>query len=349
MSFPGLFDTQIGLWIAHPQHDLAQTVCAVYGVPLSSPEHQQLTRLLQHLNPEVFNANSPLRSKVLIVPSLHAAKSRQFMTADKAALAKQLQTRQPSLSVSKSQLQALLPPSPLELEAMRVVMGFQETFGLASQAAGIHFGTLGTLSGRQIQNELREFARWAEQKAHFATTSDDRSLLMHFDARQQSIVDRIKKRLGPLERTFFNGKSSHQALFQGVPQSLLPDPINISALKRVQQLAQASKMGGIALIGVDVATTCMKLAATPEPQKVETAYREIGGFFGSLMVGGGVALSVAAMATPVGWVAAIVLTAGASYAGQELGSYLLRYYHKNNGDFFALKEGRILNDWCSIR
>lgn len=97
---------------------------------------------------------------------------------------------------------------------------------------------------------------------------------------------------------------------------------------------------------VDAVLTCNKLAATEQNKKVETAYEEIGGMAGSLLVGAGVGLAIASMATPVGWLGAIIISAGKAYAGKFVGQALIGGIHKNRGDFLDLKDGRIINSWC---
>ncbi|MFN7507035.1 MAG: hypothetical protein ACK5Q1_15900, partial [Limnobacter sp.] len=124
-------------------------------------------------------------------------------------------------------------------------------------------------------------------------------------------------------------------------------PITISAAERIKQVAGAAKFGGAALVLVDGALTCQKLSATPQTDKVQTAYKEIGGFAGSLLTGAAVGIAVASMATPVGWVGAIVISAGSAYGGKAVGEALLNWRFQVNGDFLNLKDGRILNRWCN--
>ena len=68
------------------------------------------------------------------------------------------------------------------------------------------------------------------------------------------VVKRIQNRLGPTQRFLFNGIGTKDALFNGVPKSLRPDPITISAAERIKQVAgavvisAASAYGGRSMI-----------------------------------------------------------------------------------------------------
>ncbi|MEH6999910.1 MAG: hypothetical protein V7542_16055 [Limnobacter sp.] len=206
--------------------------------------------------------------------------------------------------------------------------------------------TAGTLTGRHLHSDILDFNRWANEKVSLLKTGHGKDILHHYDARMDDVVKRIKGRLGPTQRFLFNGVGTKDALFHGVPQSLRPDPITISAAERIKQVAGAAKFGGAALVLVDAALTCQKLSATSSEKKVQTAYTEIGGFTGSLLAGVAVGIAVASMATPVGWVGAIIISAGGAYGGKISGETALDALFKAKGDLFSLKDGRLLNSWC---
>lgn len=52
------------------------------------------------------------------------------------------------------------------------------------------------------------------------------------------------------------------------------------------------------------------------------------------------------MATPVGWVGAIVISAGTAYSGKKLGEFGVSGFYDVKGDVLNLKDGRLLNSWC---
>lgn len=167
----------------------------------------------------------------------------------------------------------------------------------------------------------------------------------HYDARMDELVKRIQNRLGPTERFLFNN-GTKDALYSGTPKGLRPGAIAIGAAERVAQMASKAKVARAALVVLDAVLTCHKLANTAEAQKVETAYREIGGFVGSLLTGMVVGVAVASMATPVGWVGAMIISAGSAYGGKAIGEVFGEGRFKKNGDFLNLKDGKILNSWC---
>jgi hypothetical protein len=112
------------------------------------------------------------------------------------------------------------------------------------------------------------------------------------------------------------------------------------------QVASNAKLAGSALIVVDAALTCHKLSNTREEQKVETAYKEIGGIATSLLTGMLVGVALVSMATPVGWVGAAIIGAGSAYGGRAMGEIGGNWILKSKGDFLNLKNGKILNEWC---
>ncbi|WP_370262374.1 hypothetical protein [Limnobacter sp.] len=249
------------------------------------------------------------------------------------------------LAASKQKLESIVPSNPEQVEAMRFVLGFDEVMGHVGTGAGIGVNSLSTLTGRHLQADMLEFNRWANEKASLVKAGKGKDILHHYDARMDELVKRIQNRLGPTERFLFNN-GTKDALFSGTPKSLRPGAITIGAAERVAQMATKAKVAGAALVVLDAALTCHKLANTAEGQKVETAYREIGGFITSLAVGAAVGVAVVSMATPVGWLGAVIISAGSAYGGKAIGEAVGNIVHTQLGDVFSLKDGKILNGWC---
>lgn len=251
-----------------------------------------------------------------------------------------------ALAGSKRQLETIVPRSAVEVKAMRFVLGFNEVMGHIGTGLGIGTATATTLTGRHLHSDILNFNRWANEKASLLKTGKGKDILQHYDARMDDVVKKVQGRLGPTQRFLFNGAATKDALFNGVPQSLRPDPITISAAERIKQVASAAKFGGAALVFVDAGLTCQKLSATAPEDKLEVAYKDIGGFISSLAVGVGVGIALASMATPVGWAGAIVISSASAYGGKQIGEWGGNLLRETRGDFLNLREGRILNSWC---
>lgn len=346
-SLHGPAAAQLGLWLPEPGDSLAQTLCKVYGLSMVDARLPDLLALHLKINPEIANAHKPLHRSVIYLASvpLHPGATLRGDT-QRLALAK-LNQDKPALAGSKVRLEAVAPRSPAEVEAMRFVLGFNEVMGTVGTGLGIGASTTETLAGRHLQADILKFNRWAQGKADLMKYGYGKDILHHFDARTDEVTRSIQKRLGPLERFLFNGHTVGDALNNGVPQSLRPNPITISAAERIRQVASGAKTAGIALAVVDAALTCQKLSATPKADKVGTAYREIGGFTGSLMTGAGVSIWIAASVTPVGWVGALVLSGVAAYGGKSIGEAIGSWTQGQFGDWMNLKDGRVLNQWCN--
>lgn len=337
---------QLGLWLPEPGDSLAQTLCKVYGLSMVDARLPDLLALHLKINPEIANAHKPLHSSVIYLASvpLHPGATLRGDT-QRLALAK-LNQDKPALAGSKVRLEAVAPRSPAEVEAMRFVLGFNEVMGTVGTGLGIGASTVSTLTGRHLQADILDFNRWAQGKADLLKHGQGKDILHHFDARMDEVTRRIQKRMGPLERLMFNGHTVGDALNNGVPQSLRPNPITISAAERVRQVAGGAKTAGVALAVVDAALTCQKLSATPQQDKVSAAYKEIGGFAVSLFTGAVVGVAVTAMATPVGWVGAIIISSASAYGGKMAGELLGGSVFNLKGDIFGFKDGRLLNTWC---
>lgn len=343
---PGIQSFGLGLWLPEPNDSLTQTLCKVYGISQVDPLLKDVLALHMALNPDIFAAHRPLQQKVIYLAELQMRRGGTLGASQRNALLGKLSVEKANLAGSKQHLETIVPRSAVEVEAMRFVLGFNEVMGHIGTGLGIGSTTAGTLTGRHLHSDILDFNRWANEKASLLKAGRGKDILHHYDARMDDVVKRIKGRLGPTQRFLFNGVGTKDALFHGVPQSLRPDPITISAAERIKQVAGAAKFGGAALVLVDAALTCQKLSATSSEKKVQTAYTEIGGFFGSLLTGAVVGAAVVAMATPVGWVGAIVISAGTAYGGKKLGEFGVGGFYNAKGDVFNLKDGKLLNTWC---
>ena len=307
---------RLGLWLPEPTDSLTQTLCKVYGIGSTDPMLQGLVELHLNLNRDVFSQYAPLEKKVIYLADLHANKGTRLDTSKFATTQALLNSQKAELAGSKQALEAIVPSNPVEVEAMRFALGFNEVMGHVGTGVGIGVSTVSTLTGRHLQTDILEFNRWANEKANLVKNSKSADILHHYDARADEISKHIKNRLGPTERFLFKN-GTKDALFNGVSKSLRP-----------------------------TALTCHKLSNTREEQKVETAYKEVGGIFGGLLVGASIGLAVVAMATPVGWVGAVVIGSVSAYGGRAIGEAVGNVVHTSSGDVFSLKDGKILNNWC---
>jgi hypothetical protein len=338
---------KLGLWLPEPHDSLIQTLSKVYGLSIVDPLFKEVLALHMALNPDIFAAHQPLRKKVIYLADIHLSRSEKIDGTSNKQLLTHLRKEKAGLSGAKQRLEIVTSSNPVEVEAMRFVLGFNEIMGNISTGLGIATNVKSTLTGKHLFSDVLEFNKWSSEKAVLIKANKSRDILHHYDARMDSIVNRIKARLGPTERFLFNGSTTKDALFNGVSQSLRPGAITIRVAERIAQAASNAKFGGAALLLVDGALTCQKLAVTPEQLKVETAYTEVGGFYGALIVGATVGLAVTAMSTPVGWVGAIIIGSGGAFGGHKLGSIAGRLLHSEVGDLFELKNGRMLKSWCN--
>lgn len=340
-------EAKLGLWIPQPGDSLNQTLCKVYGLSPLEPIFKDIQTLHMALNPEVFAANQPLKKKVIYLADIKLGSKSMSGAGAQANLQNKLQQEANIHQKAKMTLEATVPNNSVEVEAMRFVLGFNSAMGQVGTTIGLMSGTVSTLNGKHLHSDLLQFNKWASEKDVLIKAGKGADILHHYDSRMDDIVKKIDKRLGPLQRFFFNGTATKEGLLNGVPQSLRPDPEMITVSKRAAQLASAAKVGTVALAGVDAMLICQKLAATQQDKKVETAYNEIGGFFGGLVAGVAVGVGVAAMATPVGWVGAIIISGASAYAGKEMGSLIFNQSFKTKGDWAKLQDGQILTKWCN--
>lgn len=340
-------DAELGLWIPQPGDSLNQTLSKVYGLSPLEPLFKDIQALHMAINPEVFAAHVPLRVKAIHLADITLGSNASMGQGARDIIQRKLKAQQAKNQAAKLALEATIPQSEVEVEAMRFILGFNSVMGQVGTTIGLASGTISTLNGKHLHSDLLQFNKWAADKNALIQSGRGADLMGHYDARMDDVVKRINKRLGPLQRFFFNGTPTKQGLLNGVPQSLRPNPQMITVSTRAAQLASAAKVGTVALAGVDAVLICQKLIATPQEQKLQTAYSEIGGFFGALFAGAAVGAGIVAMATPVGWVAAIVITGVTSYGGKQIGEGLAHWSQTNFGDWAELKNGQVLNKWCN--
>lgn len=334
----------MGLWVPHPEHSLARVLSHVYGVGPLTPGFAELLQLNLQLNTDVLNAHQPLGSKVIFIADVHMLRGTSPSDDQMTRMLKLLKQEKAAFEESKRNLEALRSGSAEEAEALNMAMAFNSWAGGVSMVGGAINSLQSQLTGRQLQADLREFANWGQQKAKTMAHRPD--LAHHYDARMNDVVKRIQSRLGFMEKFVFNGVSTKEALYHGVPKTARPSPMTIGAAQRIAALARNAKIGGGVLMAVDATLGCHAIMEAEEDKKVETAYREVGGFAASLLTGMAMSLVAFSMVTPAGWVAAVVIVSATNYAASQTGKAVGGQIHNRLGDIFNLKDGRLINQTC---
>lgn len=112
-------------------------------------------------------------------------------------------------------------------------------------------------------------------------------------------------------------------------------------IKRMDKLSKVASRGGVALSVVGLGVACHQIAHTDSQRKKnEILVESAGGVVGGIVYGIGAGLAVARMATPVGWVGALVIGVGGAAAGFASGKVAGKLYNVYGGQIdIASKTG----------
>jgi len=138
-----------------------------------------------------------------------------------------------------------------------------------------------------------------------------------YDYRRRKAIKKLNEKLGPLKRILNKSKTSREVLRISRRRGRHPTCNITNHMARMDKLSRVARTGGIILATVGLGVACYEIAQSDSTfRKNQILVESLGGLAGGAIFGLGVAVFF--IATPFGWVAALVIGAGsvaASYAG----------------------------------
>jgi len=211
-----------------------------------------------------------------------------------------------------------IPSSPQAQEAFWALAWLQENYDILSVSTGTGFTAFGGLASQANTAFMAEVKRLYEQKQRGVITKSQ------YDYGRRKALDKFAKKLGPFEKVMFKGKTAREAV--RIRQSRgLPATANIDRhIARIGRMANYAKHGGVILSAAGVGMGCYNISQTQSRQEKNEIFVETVGStaFGAATT---IALGIYFLATPTGWVTALVLgaaAAGGSFVAGKTGKFM---------------------------
>jgi len=232
-------------------------------------------------------------------------------------------SRQEALpSHPSARLRDRMPKNRDEQTAYYVLASLQEKYNIFGVSAGAGVGAFGNIVGRGNDEIIRKISAVYEEFKNNEITKGQ------YDYRRKVILEDLKKRIGPLDKLLFNGKTARQGL--RINRGLkMPATQGIHQYaNKLTRLSGLAKGGNVILAGVGVTMACKAIGDTDDRQEkneilVETTISTIAG------VASGFAIGVFLVSNPAGWAVAITLGVGAAVGSAGLGEVAKRVYNKS--------------------
>jgi len=165
-----------------------------------------------------------------------------------------------------------------------------------------------------------------------------------YDYRRKTLVEDLKKRIGPLDKHLFNGKTVSQGLRINRKLSIPATQDITRYADKLTKLSRLATTGNVILAGVGVAMACKKIGDTDDRQKkneilVETTV--------STGVGAGVALGLILVSNPFGWAVLISIGVGTAVGGYLAGKVAAHAYSSTSFKEYDLVEMAHVDQLCN--
>lgn len=309
---------------------LSGIIHKMYGQTPSSPGYRKSLDFVLSLNPQIKNPNRIFPGNVVHLGVIPAA-AKTSTTATTSKQSGGASTKKPTSTIpthlSPQDIDYLWALSWLEHNPNSLVVPGSIIAGGASN--------LLSPGNTDLINKVSDL--YAEFKSGKLTKGQ-------YDSRRKTVLDQLKRNLGPTERLLFGNKTTHETIRiargGGMPATAHID----KNFARLTKLAQFGKYGGIILTGVGVAASCAQIADTQDQHEkneilvetvVSTAMGGVGGYF----------VGVFLISNPVGWGTALVLATGA-VALSYLSGKGARYAYDMKGNRYDFVKGTGVGRLC---
>ena len=147
-----------------------------------------------------------------------------------------------------------------------------------------------------------------------------------YDYNRRTLLNRLKIKLGPTNFLLHGTRTPHEVLRISRKKGGVPTQVMTQTIKRMGMLSKFASRGGVALSVVGLGVACNEIANTGNVQrKNKILVESLAGVLGGSLYGVTATGVVLMMATPAGWLAALVIGVGsvaASYSAGKLANNL---------------------------
>ncbi len=148
-----------------------------------------------------------------------------------------------------------------------------------------------------------------------------------YDYRRYKILGKLKTKLGPLARILNTTRLQNEVLRISRTKGRAPTQNITRQIGRMGRAAKYASRGGVVLSTVGLGVACNDIANTGDINKKNAILVEsVGSIVGGTAFGFVSGMAIVAMATPVGWVASLVIGVGSAVAGYVAGKGFSNLY-----------------------
>lgn len=162
-----------------------------------------------------------------------------------------------------------------------------------------------------------------------------------YDYRRSKLMSQLTGNLGPTNLLLNGTTTPSEVLRISRTKGTAPTQPLAQQLNKMNRIAKAASHGGVVLSVVGLGITCHEIAnAKSQKEKNEILVEGAGGLLSGMFYGVATGIGIALMATPVGWVGALVIGVGSvavGYGGSKGAKILYDMYGKKID--FASKTG----------
>lgn len=279
-----------------------------YG-PLSLEQQNAVIRQIQAENPEVTNPNLiyPGQALIIDIPQQHSTS-----LASRTPI---IQAGKDSIKPLQQQWQKSTPPEKELLSALAPIM-------LGAGSAGM----------MMIDTTFRtNVPLVAEMAKNYNDLKKNKVTKAQYDHKRRSLLQQLKTKLGPTNLLLNGSRSPHEVL--RISKSKNSTPIwNITGqINKMNLLSKVAARGGVVLSVAGLGVACYEIANANNSQKRnEILIESLGGVAGGALYGAAAIVTIAIMATPIGWVGALAIGVGGALTGAAAG-YGTKYWYRTSG------------------
>lgn len=309
---------------------LSAIIFKMFGYAPGDSRYAGALTYIKSLNPHIKNPNRIISGELLrlgVIPQGNAI-AKISPKIQTPALSSKLTT--PSFMTAKV--------TPEDIDNYWALSWLEENSNFLTIPGSIALGANGNLMSPGNIRLLTEVGNlYAEYKNGTITKGQ-------YDYRRALTLNSLKQNIGPMEKLLFGNKTTHQTI-RIAKGGGIPATAHIKKhAARMNNLAKASKAGGIVLVGVGLTASCMQIAnANSREEKNEIFVETV--LSTSVGVVAGVIVGLFLISNPIGWGTALVLATGSTASSYGAGK-LARFAYDKFGNKMDLVSGAGVDNIC---
>lgn len=301
------------LYVVKPGDTLSKVILKFYNFRYGTDGYQRAMKQILADNPTIKDSNVIKISQTINLRAIDSKETSKPLVSGK---------EQENLELTMKKL------SQPEQEIFSLLSVMEEYWGVGSTGTGVTFASMGILLGSQNKGNIALLKQVSEVYQSYKSGKLSKG---QYDYRRKQLLEKAARNLGPTEKLLFKGKTAKEAMRITRAKGVRPTAALHGNTQRLSTISKVAARGGTVLTAVNVGMACHQIANAKTNAKkneilVETAASAVVG------VMGGAAISFFIVATPVGWVTALVLGVASSAISYVSGKAALRYYHADYGE-----------------